>query len=78
MENAGIITQVQVDQVKCVGPMTLASKGYDGSGLTIEQLQYRANEECEKAGLPTMWESGSTVPMEKNYSADADSQRVWW
>ena len=76
MEIAGIITWVWVVQVASVGPMTLAPKGYNGGGLTIEQLQYHTNEECEKAGLPTMWESGSMVPVEKNHSADADSQRV--
>ena len=38
MESVGIITWVQADQVKCVGPTTLALKGYDGGRLTIEQL----------------------------------------
>ena len=38
MESVGIITWVWVDQVKCIRPTTLAPKGYNSGGLTIEQL----------------------------------------
>ena len=78
MERAGIIMCVRADQVKCVGPTILAPKGNDSGGLMIEQLWHQANEKCQKAGLPTMWETKDTVPVEEDYSVEADWQRVQW
>src|ERR1700678_610772 len=51
MLEAGIIKQCLPDQVKCVSPMMLAQKVHSGSGLTLEELQHRINDECITHGF---------------------------
>src|SRR5271168_4155412 len=51
MLEAGIIKQCLPDQVKCVSPTTLAQKVHSGSGLTLEELQHRINDECITHGF---------------------------
>ncbi|THH15436.1 hypothetical protein EW146_g5032 [Bondarzewia mesenterica] len=47
MTAAGIITPIAPENIKCVSSMTLAQKAHDAeSGLTIEELQHRLNDEC--------------------------------
>ena len=46
MLKAGIIEQCLPDQVKCVSPTTLAQKAHTNSGLVLEELQHRVNDEC--------------------------------
>ncbi|THH13172.1 hypothetical protein EW146_g7017 [Bondarzewia mesenterica] len=47
MTAAGIITPIAPENIKCVSAMTLAQKAHDAeSGLTIEELQHRLNDEC--------------------------------
>lgn len=51
MLNADIIEQCSPDQVKCASPTTLAQKTHTGSGLTLEELQHRVNDECISHGF---------------------------
>lgn len=51
MLKAGIIEQCLPDQVKCVSPTTLAQKAHAGSGLVLEELQHRTNDECIAHGF---------------------------
>ena len=46
MLKADIIEQCLPDQVKCVSPTTLAQKAHNSSGLNLEELQHRVNDEC--------------------------------
>ncbi|TFY74871.1 hypothetical protein EWM64_g9142, partial [Hericium alpestre] len=51
MLEAGIIVQVHPSQVKAVSPTTLAQKAHEGTGLTLDELQHRVNDECSNAGM---------------------------
>ena len=50
MLKAGVIEQCLPDQVKCVSPTTLAQKTHTNSGLILEELQHRVNDECISHG----------------------------
>ncbi|TFY82666.1 hypothetical protein EWM64_g1338 [Hericium alpestre] len=67
---AGIIEPVHPSRVKAVSPTTLAQKAHEGGGLTLDELQYRINEECTGAGLPPMFElpphPAAAIPHTKN------------
>ena len=51
MLKADIIEQITPDQVKCASPTTLAQKTHTGTGLTLEELQHRVNDECVAHGF---------------------------
>ena len=53
MLKAGIIEQCLPDQVKCVSPTTLAQKTHSNSGLNLEELQHRVNDQCTANGFDT-------------------------
>ena len=53
MLKADIIEQCLPDQVKCVSPTTLAQKAHSNSGLNLEELQHRVNDECITHGFET-------------------------
>jgi hypothetical protein len=53
MLNVGIITGIDVKDVKCVSPTTLAQKAHqNGKTRTILELQHQINDQCIAAGLP--------------------------
>lgn len=49
---AGAIEPCSPSKVKCIAPITLAHKAHKGTGLSMEELQRRVNEECKAANLP--------------------------
>ena len=51
MLKADIIEQCTPEQVKCASPTTLAQKAHTGTGLTLEELQHRVNDECIAHGF---------------------------
>jgi hypothetical protein len=51
MLRADIIEQCSPDQVKCVSPTTLAQKVHTNTGLNLEELQHRVNDQCVTSGL---------------------------
>jgi hypothetical protein len=51
MLEAGIIKCADLSKVRCMSLTTLGQKQHEGTGLTLEELQCRVNEECEAAGL---------------------------
>jgi len=51
MLDADIIEPCKPEQVKCVSPMTLAQKTHQGTGLTLDKLQRRVNDECVRNGI---------------------------
>jgi transposase InsO family protein len=51
MLDADVIEPCEPGQVKCVSPTTLAQKTHEGTGLTLDELQHRVNDECVRSGL---------------------------
>jgi len=49
---AGIIKRAPPDAVKCCATTVLAQKAHEHGGLTLEELQYKVNEQCTKDGHP--------------------------
>jgi hypothetical protein len=65
---AGIIRPIAHQDVKCCGATTLAKKAHEGSGLTLNTLRHRVNDECTTAGFPSAFED--LLPLEET---DLDS-----
>jgi len=42
-------------EVRCVTPSVLAQKAHEGTGLSLDELQHKVNDECVKYGLPTVF-----------------------
>lgn len=55
---AGVIAPCKPSQVKCVTLITLAHKVHEGEGLTLDELRYRVNEQCNVAGIPWAFDIG--------------------
>ncbi|GAW03058.1 Retrovirus-related Pol polyprotein from transposon opus Includes: ame: Full=Protease [Lentinula edodes] len=53
---AGVIERCNPEDVKCVSPLTLAQKAHEGTGLTVEELMHKLNDECMAAGLPASFD----------------------
>jgi hypothetical protein len=53
---AGIVRPINHQDVKCCGATTLAKKAHEGSGLTLNTLKHRTNEECVEAGFPSAFQ----------------------
>ena len=51
MLEAGICAPIAAKDVKCVSPITLATKAHTSGGMTIDELRQRLNEECEHTGI---------------------------
>jgi hypothetical protein len=51
MLKAGVIEKCLPDQVKCVSPTTLAQKVHSSTGLNLDELQHRVNDECITNGF---------------------------
>jgi len=51
MLEAGICEPIDAKDVKCVSPITLAVKAHSSSGLTMDELCQRLNQECEQVGI---------------------------
>ena len=51
MLEARICEPIDAKDVKCVSPITLATKAHTTSGLTFDELCQRLNEECEQVGV---------------------------
>jgi hypothetical protein len=71
MLGAGIIEQCSPDQVKCVSPTTLAQKAHAGSGLMLEELQHRVNDECIASGFETFFD----LPPRSSPTPDDESEK---
>jgi transposase InsO family protein len=56
MLNADIIEPIAHQDVKCCGATTLARKAHEGTGLVLEELQHRVNNQCVEAGFPSAFE----------------------
>jgi hypothetical protein len=51
MLEAGICEPIAAKDVKCVSPITLATKAHTSDGMTIDELRQHLNEECRHAGI---------------------------
>lgn len=71
MLKAGIIEQCLPDQVKCASPTTLAQKTHTGSGLNLEELQHRVNDECVASG----YEPKFNLPPRSSPTPDDESDK---
>ena len=49
---AGIIEKAPPELVKCCATTVLAQKAHEQGGLTLEELQYKVNEQCTQHGQP--------------------------
>jgi hypothetical protein len=72
MLTAGIIERAPPDQVKCAATTVLAQKAHKHGGLSLEELQYRVNEQCQQNGMPPVFTlpeqevTGQTVPQQSD------------
>jgi hypothetical protein len=72
MLTAGIIERAPPDQVKCTATTVLEQKAHEYGGLSLEELQYRVNKQCQQNGIPPAftlpeWEvTGQMVPQQSD------------
>ena len=78
MLEAGIITPINHSEVKCCGATALAKKAHKGTGLTIEELQHRVNDECVTAGIPSAFNGLPHKSPQQQDTAPEEAQTKWW
>lgn len=77
MLDAGVIAPCHPSEVKCVSPITLAKKAHDNEGLTLQELQYRVEEQCRAAGLPPSPEPIPIPPQRSEAAQKTPSEPKW-
>ena len=53
MLKGGIIRPMHPGEVCCVAPSVLAHKVHGNTGLSLDELKHKVNDECVKHNLPT-------------------------
>ena len=56
MLEAGIIRPIHPGDVKCVAPSVLAQKVHENTGLSLDELKHKVNDECIKHELPAAFD----------------------
>ena len=56
MLKAGVIHPAHPGEVKCVAPSVLAHKLHENTGLSMEELKHKVNDECVKHSLPAAFD----------------------
>jgi len=56
MLKGGIIRPMHPGEVKCVALSVLAQKAHENTGLSLDELKHKVNDECVKHGLPTAFD----------------------
>ena len=56
MLKGGIIRPMHPGEVRCVAPSVLAQKVHENTGLPLDELKHRVNDECVKYGLPAAFD----------------------
>ncbi|OJT14782.1 Retrovirus-related Pol polyprotein from transposon 297, partial [Trametes pubescens] len=74
---AGAIEPCSPSEVKCIAPITLAHKAHEGTGLTMEELRRRVNEECEAASLPNPFDVPKRPEGEQRVIEPPPTERKW-
>lgn len=77
MLEAGVIAPCTPDEVKCVSPITLAQKAHEGTGLTLEELQHRVNDQCVAAGMESATDLPPRPPPRDNPTESAAREPKW-
>jgi RNase H-like domain found in reverse transcriptase/Reverse transcriptase (RNA-dependent DNA polymerase) len=71
MLDAGICKPIAAKDVKCISPITLATKAHSSGGMTIEELCQHLNEECTNMGVkPPFIIPENTLPLPNLKTAD--------
>ena len=78
MLEAGIIAPINHSEVKCCGATTWAKKAHEGTGLILEELQCRVNNECVAAGIPSVFKDLPLRNLEQPDTAPEETQTKWW
>ena len=52
MLEAGIICPIYPEDIKCIAPSVLAQKVHENTGLSLDELKHKVNDECIKHDLP--------------------------
>ena len=75
MLKGGIICPMHPGEVCCVAPSVLAQKAHKGTGLSLDELKHKVNDECVGHGLPAVFDlppcpppsgdSSATIPPKK-------------
>ena len=68
MLKGGIIRPMHPGEVCCVAPSVVAQKVHEGSGLSLDELQHKVNNECIKHGLPAAFDLPPHPPPSDNVS----------
>jgi hypothetical protein len=77
MLEAGIIAPINHSEVKCCGATTLAKKAHEGTGLNIEELQHRVNDECVTAGIPSAFKDLRPKTFKQPDTVPEEAQTKW-
>jgi transposase InsO family protein len=77
MLDADIIEPCEPGQVKCVSPTTLAQKTHQGTGLTLDELQHRVNDECVRNGMEPHFPLPPRPEMTTSDTEDKNSDPKW-
>ena len=69
MLKGGIIRPMHPGEVCCVAPSVLAQKAHENTGLSLDELKHKVNDECINYGLPAAFDLPPHPPPSNDYSA---------
>ena len=76
MLKGGIIRSIHPGEVKCVAPSVLAQKAHENTGLSLDELKHKVNDECVKHGLPAAFDLPTRPPPTENAPTNT-SPKKW-
>jgi len=68
MLKGGIIRPMHPGEVRCVAPSVLAQKAHKNTGLSLDELKHKVNDECINYGLPAAFDLPPCPPPSDDYS----------
>ena len=68
MLKGGIICPMHPGEVHCVAPSVLAQKAHENTGLLLDELKHKVNDECVKYGLPAAFDLPPHPPSSEDAS----------
>ena len=70
MLKGGIIHPMHPGEVRCVAPLVLAHKVHGNTGLSLDELKHKGNDECVAYGLPTAFDLPPRPPPSSDSSTE--------
>jgi hypothetical protein len=77
MLDAGICAPIAMKDVKCVSPITLATKAHTSAGMMIDELRQWLNQECENIGVSPPFVGPSNIGQIPDKPATPDLPAKW-